>query len=58
MRTEVEEYVGKKATVVIGGLKVEVKIVDVKNSYGRTRYQITPVAGAGQVWVESVTLVK
>lgn len=58
MKKEVETYVGKKATVDMGGLTVEVKIVDVKKSYGRDRYLITPVAGKGEVWVEKVTLIK
>lgn len=58
MKELIEKYLGKKATVFLGGLKVEVKIVDVKTSYGRDRFQITPTAGSGEVWVESVTLIK
>jgi hypothetical protein len=58
MKNEVQQYVGKKAVVSLGGLKIEVKVLDVKNSYGRTRYQITPVSGEGQIWVETITLIK
>lgn len=58
MKKEVETYVGKKAKVELGGLTVEVKVLDVKKSYGKDRYQITPVAGKGEVWVEKVELIK
>ncbi len=58
MKKEVETYVGKKAVVELGGLTVEVKIIDVKKSYGRDRFLISPVSGKGEVWVENVTLIK
>jgi hypothetical protein len=58
MRKEVETYVGKKATVKLGGLVVEVKVTDVKHVYGRNRFLVTPVSGSGEVWVEVVTLTK
>ena len=56
MREEIEKYVGKTGTIVLNGLTIRVKIQDVKNSYGRDRYLITPIEGAGVVWVESVSL--
>lgn len=40
--------------VLLGGLRVDVRILDVKQSYGRTRYQVAPVSGVGSVWVENV----
>lgn len=58
MKELIEKYVGKKATIFCGGLSVEVTIIDVKTSYGRDRYKVTPVAGKGEVWVEAVTLAK
>lgn len=58
MKELIEKYMGKKALVSLGELEVEVKITDVKNSYGKDRFLITPVAGKGSVWVESVTLTK
>lgn len=58
MKELYEKYVGKKATAFLGGLSVEVNIVDVKVSYNRERYQITPVAGSGKVWVENVHLIE
>ena len=58
MKELVSEYVGKKGYVYLEGLKVEVEILDVKNSYGNTRFLIKPVAGEGEVWKEQVTLIK
>lgn len=31
---------------------VTCKVLDVKNSYGRNRLLVVPVAGSGQVWVD------
>ena len=56
MLKEITQYVGKTGNVLLGGLTVAVKIKDVKNSYGRIRYLITPVTGSGEVWVESVKI--
>ena len=56
MKEKIEKYVGELAYVFIGGLKVEVEILDVKITYGKDRFCVTPVAGSGTVWVESVVL--
>jgi len=59
-----EKFVGKKGTIDVvgardsGNITVEVKVVDVKNVYGRNLYQVTPIAGAGKVWKEKVTFTK
>lgn len=58
MKELIEKYVDKRATVLLGGLNVEVVVVDVKIQYGKERYKVTPVAGKGEVWVERVTLAK
>jgi hypothetical protein len=50
------KLIGKKATIWAGGLKVNVKILDFKSSYGHDRYKVTPVSGEGEVWVEKVTV--
>ena len=57
MKEIIEKYVGKKAQIFLGGLAIEVKILDAKNSWGRDRFLVTPVAGSQHVWVESVTLI-
>ena len=43
-------------TIRHGTLTVKVKVLDIKLIYGRTRYQVTPVAGSGEDWIENVTM--
>lgn len=57
MKALIEKYVGKKGTIVAGGLTIEVNILDVKLAWGKERYEVEPVAGSGKVWVESITLI-
>lgn len=56
MKELLEQYVEKIAYVYVGGLNVEVTIIDVKKSYGKERFLVTPVSGSQEVWVEKVTL--
>lgn len=56
MQELIKKYLNKKARILVGGLGVDVKIVDVKMSYGHERYRVIPEAGDGAVWVEKVTL--
>lgn len=45
--------VGKKGLLRLGsGVKVMFEIVDYKNSYGRDRWLVKPVAGVGEMWTE------
>ena len=39
-------------------LVIQVRILDVKETYGKVRYLVTPVAGSGQAWKENVQFVK
>lgn len=57
MKELIEKYVGKAAYVFMGGLKIQVDIKDVKMTWGKERFLITPVTGEGTVWVESVHLI-
>lgn len=57
MKELYEKYVNKEAFIRLGGLIVFVTITDVKLSYGRERYLVTPNAGEGEVWVEAVSLI-
>lgn len=57
MKNTIYQFVGKKGTIFVGGLNVQVEIKDVKNSYGRDRFLVTPIAGSGEVWTESVRVV-
>ncbi len=48
--------IGKKAEIVVGDLKIEVEILDYKNSYGKNRYLVKPIAGSGQIWTEKLII--
>jgi hypothetical protein len=48
-----KDKVGKSGTIVVeNGLIVCVKILNVKNSYGNIRYQVTPISGSNEVWMD------
>ena len=53
---EQQEYLNRHANIFVGGLHVDVLITNVKQVYGRTRYEVTPLQGTGRVWVENLTL--
>lgn len=46
--------IGKKGTIKLGGLVVDVKIIDYKFTYGRDRWKVAPISGKGEIWVEKV----
>ena len=46
-------YIGQSGHWLSGCLSIAVTITDVKVSYGRQRYKIRPIAGEGEMWVES-----
>lgn len=48
------EKIGRVGWVNLGGLMVDVKILDYKRSYGRDRWFVTPVSGSGEIWIENV----
>lgn len=54
--TELASLVGQEGTVSLGAFNVRVKVLDVKESYGRVRYVVTPLAGSGEMTTERVTL--
>lgn len=47
---EAKQLMGKTGSLELGGLSVSVKILDVRESYGRVDFLVSPVAGSGQVW--------
>lgn len=53
---EKTKLIGKLAMVNIGGLCVDVEIVDYKTSYGKDRWLVKPVSGEGKIWVEAFTI--
>ncbi|KLL09883.1 MULTISPECIES: hypothetical protein [Protofrankia] len=57
---DVSWAIGRTATWrpgTVGGIVIEVRIIDVKWSYGQQRAQVTPVAGSGEQWVQCDRLV-
>lgn len=56
MKELTEKYLNKKGYIVLGGLSVHVLIKDVKRSYGRDRFLVTPINGKSEIWVEKVKL--
>ena len=51
---EMAECIGKEGSIYNGTLRIKVRVVDVKQSYGKQRWEVEPVAGSGRAWVESV----
>lgn len=47
------KVIGCYASIEANGLRINVKILDVKSSYGVTRYEVTPLNGTGEVWVNA-----
>lgn len=56
MKELYEKYAGKRAIIFLGGLTIEVLVEDVKISYGKERFLVTPIKGGGKIWVETITL--
>ena len=50
---EMAKVIGQRGTLFIEGLDVEIRVDDVRQVWGRTDYQITPIAGAHNKWVSS-----
>ena len=56
--SELAKLVGMTATVpvrrgMMGTVEIEVRIIDARDSYGRTDLLIRPVAGDGEAWVSA-----
>lgn len=54
--SQIAEIVGKKGTISVLGLTIEVEVTGHKFSYGRNRWHVKPVAGTGLAWVEDVII--
>jgi len=51
--TKASKNLNKVANYNVDGLIFNVTIIALKVSYGILRYQITPLSGSGQKWVNS-----
>lgn len=56
MLKEMMKFIGKEVSYNIHGLTVQVKVIDIRQAYGRIDYRITPINGKGNIWVSSSTL--
>lgn len=46
--------IGTNAIIAVEkSLRIEVTILDVRENFGRTEYQVRPLAGAGEQWVNA-----
>ena len=45
-------YIGLDGSITANSLSVDVKIISARIRYGHLDLRVTPVAGAGDVWVE------
>lgn len=50
--TELAALVGTEADVQAGAFLIRCRVLDVKESYGRVRYLVTPLTGSGETWTE------
>ena len=50
---EIAARIGSSATLATEAFLVPVEVKDAKQSYGRVRYLVTPVGGAGEAWVDT-----
>lgn len=46
--------IGTVNWISLGSITVEVTILDYKCSWGKDRWLVTPVAGTGETWVETL----
>lgn len=56
---EMGKVIGETRQLVVNpryGLLVQVKILDVREAYGKLRYKVTPTAGSGVTWVDESSL--
>ena len=48
-----QSLIGRQGLLSSDRLRFQVTILDAKLAYGNTRLLVEPVAGSGQVWVDS-----
>ena len=49
---ELNKLQGQPRSMVTGGLKIEVRIVDARSNFGRIDVLVTPKSGSGEAWVQ------
>lgn len=51
---EVTKNMEKLGQIIVKGLSVNVRILDLKTAYNKKRYLVTPSSGNGEIWVDTV----
>lgn len=44
------QIIGHEGSLTVGDMDVDVRVLDIRTSYGQVQYEVTPVAGFGKVW--------
>lgn len=57
MEEKIKQFVGKKAFIPVGEIKVSVKVLDFKVAWGHDRVLVSPISGEGKQWVGTDKLV-
>lgn len=52
MKDIIEKYVGKEGSIFLNGLRVNVRCLDYKESYGKPRWLVESTNGGGKTWTE------
>lgn len=52
------KYIGKTMIISVaeGKLRINVEVIDFKNSYGKDRWLVRPLEGSGEIWVEKIDI--
>ena len=53
---ELQKYIGKEYILPIKGIRIPVKVVDVKENWGRVILEVEPTSGEGSAWFERGSL--
>jgi hypothetical protein len=56
-KIDYKAYCGLTGSIKANGLTINVRIVDARRRYGHLDLQVTPIDGAGTVWVERKNIV-
>lgn len=54
MKQLLDKWYHKKVHINLSGMSIAVVVLDIKERWGKIRYQVSPVAGKGDVWVEAI----
>jgi len=52
----IREHVGSIKQIAYLNMKMDVRIMDIKNAYGNTRFLVAPVSGTGETWINALTI--